>query len=335
MVSPLFPAAPQTPGNGLIHAVLLPPRSHTLSQFEFMYPLKLISSATASFITVFILSYGGGLVSNDRINLRVQLDEGVKLCLLTQGSTKVFKLRPGDQLTAQAMTVTLAPHSSLALLPDPVQPFADSVYAQHQKFTLPKDGSASLIFLDWVSEGRSSRGERWQLRRFSSKNEVFEGGHDALPGARRLLLRDSLLLQGGPEEGVGSGESLCARMDGLAVISTLVIRGPKFEKLAAHVLAKFEAESRIGSGGQGWNWDKNRQDKHEPEFKDIIWTAASVRGFVLVKVSARALEEARNFILDLLLQGQSFGDLKADDGDNPPDIIKTFGLGALRSLQEE
>ena len=270
-------------------------------------------------------------MSNDRINLTVVLDCNVKMCLLTQGSTKVFKLRPNDNLTEQTMTVNLGAHSALLLLPDPIQPFAESVYSQLQQFNL-QDNTASLVVLDWVSEGRTAHGEKWRLKEFRSRNDVFEEGHDDLPDKKRLLLRDSLILHGDPERGNAKGiESLISRMDGLSCVSTLIIRGPRFENLASHILKRFEHEPRVGSGGKGWNWDKNRQDEEGSSclFRDVLWTAASVRGFVLVKVSAKELEEARRFLRDLLLEGWS----PQVEGQPAPDVVQEFGLGSLLCLE--
>lgn len=245
-----------------------------------------------------------------------------------KGSTKVFKLRPQDTLTSQTMTVNLASHSALLLLPDPVQPFAKSVYSQVQQFTLPKDNTASLIVLDWVSEGRTARGERWELTKFTSRNDVFEAGHERLPEGRRLLFRDSLILHGDEVDRNGhlSSESLLSRMDNLSCVSTLIIRGPRFTNLSAYILQRFEREPRVGNGGKGWNWDKNRQDEgSKSHFRDVLWTAANIRGFVVVKVSAKEVEEAKIFLRDLLLQGQA-------SEDTEPDIIREFGLGSLLCL---
>ncbi|KAF8474019.1 UreD urease accessory protein-domain-containing protein [Kalaharituber pfeilii] len=332
MTAPIFPPYSRNPGYGLIDAKALPPHSFTLSQFEFVYPLKLISSSqpTDKCLTIFMLSYGGGLVSNDRINLNVLLDENVKLCLLTQGSTKVFKLRPNDTLTSQTLIVHLAANSALLLLPDPVQPFSESVYSQCQQFFLPRDNTASLILLDWVSEGRTARGEKWQLKRYTSRNEVFENSHEDLPGGRRLLLRDSLILQG-DDNSSERVETLVSRMDGLSCVSTLAIRGPKFARLSAYILSRFQSEPRLGSGGKGWNWDKNRQEGGNSQFRDILWTAANVRGFVLVKVSAKEIEQARRFLRDLLLEGQTI--TGKEDDDTAPDVVREFGLGSLRCLE--
>jgi urease accessory protein UreH len=76
-----------TAGCGHIRARLLPPARLSLPQLTFQYPLKLISSSVPSSkcLTVFILSYGGGLVSNDQVNLEVTIEDSARLCLLTQG----------------------------------------------------------------------------------------------------------------------------------------------------------------------------------------------------------------------------------------------------------
>lgn len=223
----------------------------------------------------------------------------------------------------------MSPHSALCLLPDPVQPFAASVYSQRQQFYLPKDNTASLILLDWVSEGRTAHGEKWGLARFSSRNDVYEEGHAAFPGGRRLLIRDSLILHGdeGQHNAFYGSENLASRMDGLACVSTLIIRGPRFSNLASHIIARFEAEPRIGSGGKGWNWDKNRQEEgSNSRFRDMLWTAANVRGVVLVKVSSKEIEQTRWFLRDLLVEGNA-------DKDPLPDIVREFGLDCLQCLE--
>ena len=80
--------SPISSGHGFIHVALLPPDRLVLSTLNFKYPLKLISptaSQTAKCLTVFMLSYGGGLVSGDAVDLKCVVEEGAKLCLQTQG----------------------------------------------------------------------------------------------------------------------------------------------------------------------------------------------------------------------------------------------------------
>lgn len=88
-----------------------------------------------------------------------------------QGTTKVFKKRPGVRLaipspspnstpsdllrlstTTQTAIVTLKPDAALYYLPSPTACFENSRYTQRQRFDLPVCGTASLIVLDWFSE---------------------------------------------------------------------------------------------------------------------------------------------------------------------------------------
>ncbi|KAI5840309.1 UreD urease accessory protein-domain-containing protein [Morchella snyderi] len=300
---------PVSPGDGHIHARLLPPSRHVLPSLEFVYPLKLIASSppAAPYLTVFLLSYGGGLVSNDRINLTVLVEAHAKLCLLTQadqskGSTKIFKRKHPTHHTTQSLTLTLHPSSALLLLPDPVQPFADSHYSQRQTVLLPAaeaeaaaGAGASFVLLDWVSEGRTARGERWQLARFESRTEIYSAA------GGRLLLRDAVVLDGGVVGGEEEGDGLCARMDGLGCVATLIVGGPRFAALGAWVVRRYGDEPR---GGRRWQ---------------VLWTATAVRGFVVVKVGGGRVEEVRGFL----------GGLLEEEGS----VVREFGAEALRCLQ--
>ena len=110
-----------------------------------------------------------------------------------QGSTKVFKTRPGQRLsasrqtnpiTSQRLNVQVEAGSALFLLPDPVTCFRDAKYHQVQTFHLSKNSSA--VLLDWVTSGRKSLGEEWVFSRYYSLNEVLVDG--------RRIAKDALLL---------------------------------------------------------------------------------------------------------------------------------------------
>jgi len=225
----------------------------------------------------------------------------------------VFKqITPRDR-TTQTHTCTLHPHSSLLLLPDPVQPFAASHYTQHQRFHLPADDSASLVVLDWVTEGRSARGEHWDLASFASRNEFFIPRAGRAP---RLLLRDATVLA---RDAAGD---LRGRMAAQTVFATLAIRGPRFERLETAILAKFRGEPRIG----GRDFDGRGDSECSGACSGgVAWTAARVRGFVLVKASGTQLEHVKTFFRDLLLLGGAHG--------GEGEVVAGFGEGALLCLQ--
>ncbi|KAI9861355.1 MAG: hypothetical protein M1813_005252 [Trichoglossum hirsutum] len=299
------PFAPSTslPGHGHISVCLLPPSTPHLTTLSYTYPLKLISPSHPSqkAILIFLLSYGGGLVSGDATTLSADILVNARLALVTQGSTKIFKARSPNVVSTQRLNVRVEEGAALCLLPDPVQPFAGSIYEQRQVFRIDA-ATASLLVLDWVSEGRTARGEKWEFESWKGKNEVW-----TLEEPPRLLLRDNVILGG---EGQFNNETLESRMDGLSIFGTLIVRGPLFASLAAFLLQEFTALPRIGGGGGGRGWnseapltdvDPKRESRHAREQDDgVLWTAAAVRGFVVVKLGARSVEGARNWVREMV-----------------------------------
>ena len=73
-------------GDGRIIVEFDPYRGHTLAQLSCTYPLKLLSprSKEDSVAIVYVLSYGGGLVGGDEVELEVEVREGASLMLLSQ-----------------------------------------------------------------------------------------------------------------------------------------------------------------------------------------------------------------------------------------------------------
>ncbi|KAF9022979.1 hypothetical protein BDZ89DRAFT_1070340 [Hymenopellis radicata] len=167
----------------------------TFSELSSTYPLKLLSPRAFddSVALVYLLTYGGGLVSGDQVNLSVQVASSAKL-----GSTKVFKTRPGRRLatvegdqsstlppTTQNLTFTVSASGGLFLLPDPVTCFRSATYNQIQTFHLAETSSAAI--LDWITSGRRSLGEEWAFSRYYSVNEIFLDG--------KRIARDVMLLE--------------------------------------------------------------------------------------------------------------------------------------------
>ncbi|KAK3048796.1 hypothetical protein LTR09_009908 [Extremus antarcticus] len=312
-------------GSGSIHLALLPPNTPRLRTLNYQYPLKLVSPAAARagddlVHTVYLLTYGGGLVAGDSIDLSIGLETQTKLILLTQGSTKLFKAPSRDVISKQCMTVALEPGAALCYLPDPVQPFERSCFEQQQLYNVALpivEGSktGSLCVLDWVSNGRPANGEDWSFFRYSSKSEIFLCQPD---DKKRLLLRDNILLDDHEKP-----ESIAARMDGLAVFGTLIIYGPLFRQLGQFFVDEFKVLPRIG----GRNWDSNsdsgedeidpavsrRLERQRQETEDrVLWSAAAVRGCVVVKFGAREVEGGRRWLKHMLSED---GTIRAQFGE--------------------
>lgn len=311
-----FSTGPSHAGSGTIYLALLPPKTPKLRTLSYQYPLKLVSPSPLRLEkdpnllvhTVYLLTYGGGLVAGDSIDLRITLEGDTRLVLLTQGSTKLFKTTSRDVTSKQRMTVSLAPESAMCYLPDPVQPFEKSSFEQQQIYEVLQSHSksSSVCALDWVSNGRPANGENWSFYRYGSKNEFYLLDSE---GQRRLLLRDNMLLDDGSSEG-----SIASRMDDLGVYGTLILYGPLFERLGHFFMEEFKALPRIG--GRKWDSGSDSGDdidqdpalirRAERQRRDVadglLWSAASVRGCVVVKFGAQEVEHGRRWIRSMLLE---------------------------------
>ncbi|KAI4743849.1 UreD-domain-containing protein [Aureobasidium sp. EXF-12298] len=293
-----FPPTDSLPGHGRVHLALLPPGTPTLQTLTYQYPLKLISPSPVTITpsadhdsshqvhTLYILTYGGGIVAGDTITLRIDLDATTHLLILTQGSTKIFKTPSPSTLSRQDMNIHLKPAAALDL------------------------PNASMCVLDWVCQGRRALGEDWNFFKYSSKNEVWLVDGSRGSDNTRLLLRDNVTLDAGDE---AIQTSLTRRMDGLGAFGTLILYGPMFASLAAFFMDEFKSIPRIG----GRKWDSTneaddairdleplvikRKARQKQETSDgLLWSAAMTRGCVVVKFGAREVEGGKRWMRSML-----------------------------------
>ncbi|KAI0274771.1 UreD urease accessory protein-domain-containing protein [Gloeopeniophorella convolvens] len=258
---------------------------------SYTYPLKLLSPRMQQpgVGVVYMLTYGGGLVGGDSVSLSVTVEAGAQLVLLSQGSTKVFKTRPGtraavaraDAASRQRLAAHVAPGGALFLLPDPVTCFRGAAYHQTQSFRLARGASAAL--LDWYTSGRRARGEAWAFARYYSANEVWvDGARDA---------RDVVLLDGQVREGADGGglprRELGDRMGPYACYATLLLYGPLLEG----TVRALEARVR----------DTTVFQAHEPP--GVLWSLSAVGGHAgghIVRVAGKETEDVRLWLADAL-----------------------------------
>lgn len=347
MSSP-FSKSTSKPGYGSIVLSLLPPSTPRLQTCSYQYPLKLIAPTPLSHVlthstssseletlvhTIYLLTYGGGLVAGDAINLTIQLAPTTRLILLTQGSTKIFKSPGLSTVSRQSLVVDLESGSGLCYLPDPVQPYEGSCFVQEQIFKIiqaPDNGAAdsrgaSLCVLDWVSQGRAARGENWRIWKYGSRNEVYltsVATSDKAAKKKRLLLRDNIILENPSFDSANDNSKIpsgfASRLNKLGVFGTLILHGPVLSNLAKFFTDEFKALPRIGA--KKWHTEDSESDsegekqtteveamrkeaaarrarRQKQEVKDdLLWTASDIRGFVLVKFGAREVEGVKRWL---------------------------------------
>jgi urease accessory protein len=147
-------------------------------------PLKLLTPRSrGQSVWAYTSSFGGGFVAGDETRLELHIGKNARCFLGTQASTKIYR-NPRTLACGHVTHATIEENALLVFAPDPVQPFANSSYAQRQTFQL--GAGAGLVLVDWFSSGRVARGERWAFNHFQSRNDVF------LSGERMFM--DSVLL---------------------------------------------------------------------------------------------------------------------------------------------
>ena len=258
-----------------------------------------------------------------------------------QGSTKIFKTEPTasvkgqrgtpahtvTDMSRQLLDVRLESGAAICYLPDPAVPYRDSRYEQFQSFTV--DGTVrdsergSLCVLDWVTQGRGSRGEDWDFHFWKGKNEVWS---DDGSGLKKLLLRDSVILDDEcdqqDEETNNKNDLIRERTHPHGIVGTLILHGPVYEELASFIMQRFTSQPRIGAR----NWSSSvppskssTESYANASSSNVTWTAAHVRaGFTLVKFGAKDFEAAKTWL----------GDLLREEGS----VVREFGEEALICL---
>ncbi|KAG8927544.1 hypothetical protein FRC02_008072 [Tulasnella sp. 418] len=291
-------------------------RDAVFSELSYAYPLKLLTprlhhSETASGVAIlYVLSYGGGLVSDDQVHLSVDVGPDSSLVILTQGSTKIFRARgqldrvrasnpsifatiPADKeerpaqmhvnTTSQRINVRVTGAGCLFLLPDPVTCFADSSYTQVQTFHVGS-GEGSIAVLDWFTSGRMSRGEEWAFARYKSINEIWLGD--------RRVVRDVMLLEDDTRISGGDGvvqtpaqvtatilapRPLKDRLAPYSCYATLFLFGPAVSETLSKLRRQYDTIIQF--------------QRTDPP--PLIWSLSSIESGGVVRIAAKETESIK------------------------------------------
>ncbi len=129
-------------------------------------PLKLLNPvAQGDYCAVVLSSYGGGMVEGDATTLCVRCGEGASLYLGTQAFTKVYK-SPNGVPCKQIISGEVEAGSLAVVLPDPVVPYARSVFEQVQTWHLASN--SCLVLADGHTAGRMAFGEHFAYSSYRS-----------------------------------------------------------------------------------------------------------------------------------------------------------------------
>lgn len=219
------PAAPHRLGQAELRVGSVAGRSAVLRS-RATSPLRLLTPRSqAREVLAFTSSYGGGFVPGDETRLQVQIDSGARCFLSTQASTKIYR-NPAALPCSHRLDATVGEDALLIVAPDAVQCFAESRYEQTQRFDLA--AAANLVLVDWMSGGRTERGERWNFHRYLSRNTVHRDG--------QLLVLDPVLFD------AALGPIDCRyRVGRFNCFASVMVLGPALVSHARDVLAAVAA----------------------------------------------------------------------------------------------
>jgi urease accessory protein len=192
-------------------------KAHASSPLRFLQP-TFPGSRSA---TVCLVTFGGGLIDGDRIELDLRVEPGATLVVFTQSTTKAFKGHSTHSIRAEV-------HGTLVFLPDPVACYRAARYEQRIDVALHGDGSA--VVLDGFTSGRAAYGDRWAFDGVDLATTVTRDGHVIVRDALRLDVED------GP---VGP------RLDRFEGLTTVLAVGPRVAAVASSVLAPSRCQREV------------------------------------------------------------------------------------------
>lgn len=150
-------------------------RLHAETPLRFLQPTFAGTKGAA----VCVVTFGGGLVDGDAIDLDVEVEAGATLVLFTQSTTKAFRGASRQSLRAKV-------DGRLVWLPDPVAAFKDASYTQSVDVALGPSGSC--VLLDGFTSGRAAFGERWLMERLDLRTRITTA-------SGRVVVTDALRLE--------------------------------------------------------------------------------------------------------------------------------------------
>lgn len=294
--------------------------SSSFTHLSSTFPLKLISPRTSSkdanlriarqgaisdaksVAALYVVGYGGGLVSGDKVSIDFDVGERCTLLLLTQGSTKVFKIRGSTKhtplkisSTSQTFRCVVRKGATLLVLPDPVTCFADSRYQQTQQFDLQCRKTSSLILLDWFTPGRqhlaskagvAASNETWAFDSYQSRNEIRTG--------RQVIARDISALER------NSSNSIAEKCGSYTCFATLFLVGMDVGAVVSRIKSEFY---QIQQGS------KQQSNQRTASIVDpLIWSCSTLEGAddkedgpgIVVRIAGTSTEVVRTWLREKL-----------------------------------
>ncbi|MEC8442177.1 MAG: urease accessory protein UreD [Cyanobacteriota bacterium] len=220
-------------------------RSNTSHQGGCTAPFKMLRAETGDDgrCELPVLHTAGGLVGGDQLSIDLEMATRSRSLITSVAAQKVYgsigrsRLNPHGVWAEQNLTATLSDDSDLEWLPQELVLYADALFTQRLRVTLPDN--ASFLSAEIVRLGRTAAGEHLGRGCWRSLLELKRIG----PDAPRWELVDRLALGG---EGLTSSHGLA----GAPVFGSLVWAAPRpIQTDAMAALLAGARSDRVGLSG--------------------------------------------------------------------------------------
>ncbi|MBR1866374.1 MAG: urease accessory protein UreD [Lachnospiraceae bacterium] len=135
-------------------------------------PYKVMSPFTSGeHIDIIQMSASAGMLGGDEFNLQLQFNDRSDVTYLSQSYDKVFCSK--GKSSRKYVRITVGSHAKVTYMPYPVIPFAGCDFVGTNEIHI--DDSASFLYCDVFSCGRVGMNERFQMKRYQSKTQIYIG----------------------------------------------------------------------------------------------------------------------------------------------------------------
>jgi len=120
---------------------------------------------------IMMMAASAGLLGGDRFSLQLEFGEDSDVSFLSQSYEKVFNA--DGKTTSKEISINVGPRATVCYTPFPAIPFAESNYQCNA--TVQIDPTATFLYADIFTCGRTGMGEYFAMEKFQSKSHFYVG----------------------------------------------------------------------------------------------------------------------------------------------------------------
>lgn len=122
---------------------------------------------------IMMMAASAGLLGGDHFSLQLDFKEGCDVTFLSQSYEKVFNT--DGKIASKEISINVGPEAHVSYMPYPAIPFAGSNYQSNAVIKI--DPSATFLYADIFTCGRTGMGEFFAMEKFQSKSRFYVGEH--------------------------------------------------------------------------------------------------------------------------------------------------------------